>query len=146
MIFGSGVATGKFAMGSNEPLGEQQEPDTIDLDADAPKTLVCNNTPQGPSGEKGALGKRKRGLSEDDAEFYGGLVKSIEGLSSAIKQETPGIYKALMDIPDFTKADQMFCLNFLMLQKGVAEDFMEMSKQDKEYWMRNHLALHNFGG
>ena len=57
-----------------------------------------------------------------------------------------GIYKAVMDIPDFTKADQMFCLNFFMLHKGVAKGFMEMSEQDKEYWMRDHLALHNFGG
>ena len=73
-------------------------------------------------------------------------MKSVEGLSSAIKQGTPGIYKAVMDILDFTKADQMFCLNFFMLHKGVAKGFMEMSEQDKEYWMRDHLALHNFGG
>jgi len=51
-IFGSGVATGRFAMGSTEPLGEQQEPETIDLDADAPKTPAGISTPQGPSREE----------------------------------------------------------------------------------------------
>ena len=29
-IFGSGVATGRFAMGSSEPLGEPQDHETID--------------------------------------------------------------------------------------------------------------------
>ena len=51
-----------------------------------------------------------------------------------------------MDIPDFTKAAQMFCLNFLMLNKGVAEGFMETSAEDKEFWMKDHLALHHFAG
>ncbi|RLM97832.1 hypothetical protein C2845_PM06G31480 [Panicum miliaceum] len=51
-----------------------------------------------------------------------------------------------MDIPDFTKEVQMFCLNFLMLNKGVAEGFMEMSEEDKGFWMRDHLALQAFGG
>ena len=145
-IFGSGVATSRFAMGSTEPLGEQQEPDTIDLDAAAPKTPAGISTPQGPSGEKASLGKRKRGMCEEEAQLYGGLVKSVDGLSSAIKQGTTGIYKAMMDIPDFTKAAQMFCLNFLMLNKGVAEGFMEMSAEDKEFWMKDHLALHHFAG
>jgi hypothetical protein len=36
MIFGSGVATGKFAMSSNE-MGTQSEPGTIDLDQEAPQ-------------------------------------------------------------------------------------------------------------
>ena len=44
-IFGSGGATGWFAMGSTKPLGEQQGAETIDLDVDAPKTPVGNNTP-----------------------------------------------------------------------------------------------------
>ena len=133
-------------MGSTEPLGEQQEAEAIDLDVEPPKTPVANSTPQGPSGEKATLGKRKRGMSEEDAQLYGGLVKSVDELSSAIKPGTIGIYKAVMDIPDFTKAAQMFFLNFLIVNKGVAEGFMEMSAEDKEYWMKDHLALHHFGG
>ena len=127
-------------------LGEQQEAEAIDLDVEPPNTPVANSTPQGPSGEKATLGKRKRGMSEEDAQLYGGLVKSVDELSSAIKPGTIGIYKAVMDIPDFTKVAQMFCLNFLMVNKGVAEGFMEMSAEDKEYWMKDHLALHHFGG
>ena len=83
-------------------------------------------------------------MGEEEAQLYGGLVKSVDGLSSAIKQGTTGIYKAMMDIPDFTKAAQMLCLNFLMLNKGVDEGFMEVSEEDKDYWIRDHLALHLF--
>jgi len=32
------------------------------------------------------------------------------------------------------------------LNKEVAEGFMEMSAEDKEFWMKDHLALHHFGG
>ena len=106
-------------MGSTEPLGELQEAEAIDLDVEPPKTPVANSTPQGPSGEKATLGKRKRGMSEEDAQLYGGLVKSVDELSSAIKPGTIGIYKAVMDIPDFTKAAQMFCLNFLMVTREL---------------------------
>jgi hypothetical protein len=35
-VFGSGVATGRFAMGSNETLGQLAEAESIDLEADAP--------------------------------------------------------------------------------------------------------------
>jgi len=36
-IFGAGVATGRFAMGSGEALGIPAEQETIDMDNDAPE-------------------------------------------------------------------------------------------------------------
>jgi hypothetical protein len=35
-IFGCGVATGRFVMGSGEPLGQPSEQEAIDVDNDAP--------------------------------------------------------------------------------------------------------------
>jgi len=35
-MFGSGVATGRFAMGSNEALGQPAKAESIDLEVDAP--------------------------------------------------------------------------------------------------------------
>ena len=61
MIFGSGVATGKFAMGSNEPLGEQQEPDTIDLDADAQRLQYATTHLKGHLEGKEHLGRGREG-------------------------------------------------------------------------------------
>ena len=148
-IFGSGVATGRFAMGSSEPLGEPQDHETIDLDTKAPKTPTLSAVTSAADKGKGvasATGKRKRGFSEEEAEVYGGLTKSIDGLSNAIKVGTPGLYRVVMDVPEFTKDVQMFCLNYLMVNKGIAETFLEMDARDKDYWMRDHLLKNNFFG
>ena len=40
----------------------------------------------------------------------------------------------------------MFCLNYLMVNKGIAETFLEMDEEDKGYWMRDHLLKNNFFG
>ena len=52
----------------------------------------------------------------------------------------------VMDVPEFTKDVQMFCLNYLMVNKGIAETFLEMDAGDKDYWMRDHLLKNNFFG
>ena len=136
-------------MGSSEPLGEPQDQETIDLDTEAPKTpklsAVTSATEKG-KGVASATGKRKRGFSEEEAEVYGGLTKSVDGLSNAIKVGTPGLYRVVMDVPEFTKDVQMFCLNYLMVNKGIAETFLEMDAGDKDYWMRDHLLKNNFFG
>ena len=151
-IFGSGVATGRIAMGSSEPLGDPQDQETIDVDAEAPKHPVGTRKTttaeaQGKGqGEASCTGKRKRGLSEDETQLYGGLTKSVDGLSNAIRAGTPGLYRAVMDVPDFNKDAQMFCLNYLMINKGIVETFMEMDDEDKEFWMRDHMMKNNFFG
>ena len=60
-IFGSGVATGQFTMGSTEPLGEQQEAETIDLDVDAPKTVLVTTPHKAPLERKPSLERGKEG-------------------------------------------------------------------------------------
>ena len=143
-----------FAMGSSEPLGDPQVQETIDLDAEAPKTTVATqtaNTTDAKGKGKGKVegsgtGKRKRGLTEDEAELYGGLTKSVDGLSNAIRAGTLGLYRAVMDVPEFTKDAQMYCINYLMMHKGTAETFLEMDEEDKDYWMRDHLLKTNFFG
>ena len=67
-------------------------------------------------------------------------------MSNAIRAGTPGLYREVMDIPEFNKDAQMFCLNYLMVKKGIAETFLEMDEEDKGYWMRDHLLKNNFFG
>lgn len=60
-IFRCGVATGLFAMGSSEALGEpskHQEHETNDIIADAPPAHAFGGTEKG--GTATGLGKRKR--------------------------------------------------------------------------------------
>ena len=139
-------------MGSSEPLGDPQDQETIDVDVEAPKQPVgTGNTTTAEAKGKGKgegswTGKRKRGLSEDETQLYGGLTKSVDGLSNTIRACTPRLYKAVMDIQEFNKDAQMFCLNYLMLNKGINKTFLEMDEEDKEYWMRDHLLKNIFFG
>lgn len=134
-------------MGSNEPLGEPQEQEAIDLDADAPKSTLpspladneCKSDAQLLSGCK-----RKRGPNKEEGSLFGGLIKSVDGFANAVRGETFGIYRVVMDYPNFSKEDLMHCLSYLMKNKVIAEGFMEMDEVDKDFWLRDHLSNTNF--
>ena len=127
-------------MGSSEPLGEPLEHDTIDLDQEAPTPSNGTQVPVSTDPKKNhLLGKRKRGLTEDECSLFGGLTKAVEGFAEAIREGTPGIYKAVMGCKNFSNEALMHCLNFLMMNKGVAEGFLEMDEVDKECWLTAHL-------
>ncbi|XP_025800380.1 uncharacterized protein LOC112880107 [Panicum hallii] len=134
-------------MGSNKPLGEPQEQEAIDLDADAPKSTLpspladneCKSNAQLSSGCK-----RKRGLNKEEGSLFEGLIKSVDGFANAMREETFRIYRVVMDYPNFNKEDLMRCLSYLMKNKGIAEGFMEMDEVDKDFWLRDHLSNTNF--
>ncbi|WVZ75407.1 hypothetical protein U9M48_023460 [Paspalum notatum var. saurae] len=147
-IFASGVATGRFAMGSNEPLGQPTEHETIDVDEDTAVPVVKQQKGE-PSGKK--LGKRKRGFSEEDQSLMTGVTDAIWGFTAAVQESThseaaPGIYNDVMDCPNFTRTELMFCLDFLMQNKASALVFVGMTASDKELWLRTHLTANNFYG
>lgn len=76
MIFGNGFATGRYAMGSNEALGQPfVEPKTMDVEADAPATTTTTEATNDveSSRAKVGLGKRKRMVSKEDASLMHGM-------------------------------------------------------------------------
>ena len=74
------------------------------------------------------------------------IYKYWDQIKAAGKYVGDLLYKAIMDIQEFNKDAQMFCLNYLMLNKGIDKTFLEMDEEDKEYWMRDHLLKNNFFG
>ena len=66
--------------------------------------------------ETTSSGKMKRSLFEMKLNCN---QKSVDGMSSAIRVGTLRIYNAVIDVPDFSKEAQLFCLNYLMLNKGI---------------------------
>jgi hypothetical protein len=123
-IFGFGVATGRFAMGSNEALRQPSEQDTIDLDTDAPAASKEDGPSHKDKADDKKLCKRKRGgLTEEDVTLVIGMTDAIWGMSAAISEGNhsevaPRIYEAVMGCPDFARSDLMMCLNYLMDHKG----------------------------
>jgi hypothetical protein len=51
-----------------------------------------------------------------------------------------------MDCPNYTKAQQMFCLDHLMEHKRPALGFMEMDNEERDLWLACHLSKHNMFG
>ena len=76
-IFGSGVATGRFAMGSNEALGQPSEQDTIDRDTNAPVPSKDDGPAHKEKHADKKLGKRKWVLSEVDAALLTGMTDAV---------------------------------------------------------------------
>ena len=67
-IFGCGVATGRFAMGSTEALRQPAaNQDTIDVDSEAPTAAKEDGTTSKKKVDDKKSGKRKRMLSDEDS-------------------------------------------------------------------------------
>jgi len=145
-IFASGVAMGRFAMGSNEPLGEPPSQDAIDLDTEgdgpaAPSVATDNKNRADASGS----GKRKRAAFENKGGSMAALTEAVKGFASVVKdtihaEGAPGIVKAVMGCSNFTKAQLMFCLDHLMEHKWSALGFLDMDDEEKDLWLTNHLT------
>ncbi|KAL6893815.1 hypothetical protein ACP4OV_007913 [Aristida adscensionis] len=144
IIFGSGVATRRFAMGSNEPLGDasdQQAPIDLDADEKKPEDIAKGEGSDGKAkGEGASTGKRKR-VAEDDGGLFVGLTDAIWGFTAAVTQAThaeavPGVYAAAMEHGGFSREALMFALGHLTEHKAIGLVFVEMIHEDRDLWLR----------
>jgi len=98
-IFGSNQATGRYAMGSNEPLGTptdigQGDIDTVEDNTDLGSTEAefGKGTPSSMEGSKGsdAKGQEERGgkrrkLAPEEINLINGMIKAVESVGDALK-------------------------------------------------------------
>ncbi|KAK1646663.1 hypothetical protein QYE76_064468 [Lolium multiflorum] len=122
-IFSFGLATGKYAMGSSEPLGssaanptpedaETHESDTVNLDvekaADAPEKDV---------------------------------VQAIR--DNKPTDMHPDMYNAVMDMLGFAEDDLMAALSHLVDHKAQGSSFIGMIESHRVLWLRNYLGIYS---
>lgn len=149
-IFGCGVATGRFAMGSNEALKQPHKQEFLDLETEPTTPTLDEATPSqkdkkdGKKDQKKEDKKRKRIINEEDAAVMTGMTDAIWGLNAAVSEGNhsevaPGIYEAVMGCKNLSRPDLMICLNYLMKHKGASLVFLSMSDEDKELWCKTHL-------
>ncbi|WVZ57763.1 hypothetical protein U9M48_008108 [Paspalum notatum var. saurae] len=151
IIFGSGVATGRFALGSNEPLGNPSQAETIDLDmpeggtepTDTPSS--CEVSDGKKKGEGTSLGKRKRVFNDDDQVVMTSMTDAIWGFGAAEKEAAnseaaPGVYDTVMGCTQFSREAMMNALDHLTVNKATGLVFVQMTPEDKDLWMTTHLA------
>lgn len=158
IIFGSGVAMGRFAMGSNEPLGQPAfTHDTLhdeSIDSPLPKpadSTPCTKSTANPCAtEVVSLGKRKRvSMTDEEAALAASMTQAVADVAAAMRETThseaaPGIYRAVMSTPNFSKEALMFALAFLMDHKAQALVFVEMDEEDRDLWLRTYLGKHYY--
>ncbi|CAM0882512.1 unnamed protein product [Alopecurus aequalis] len=131
IIFSFGLATGKFAMGSGDPLSmplpedaeTQQESDIVILDGPPRKQGKGRAQGQG----HGQPGKRKRGaLGDDEIRAFSSMTGAVKEVAQAIRESKttkmhPDLYNAIMDTIGFTEEDLMVALGHLVYKaQGVS--------------------------
>jgi hypothetical protein len=160
IIFGSGVAIGKFAMGSNEPLGKPT--DIVDILDDGievtSKFVDCSNlTNKGKTVDKGTpgesndnkpnLGKKKRFMTDEDVVVFNGMKEVVSDVATAVHESihaeaAPGIYNVVINYPGFSREALMYALNHMMEHKATSLVFLDMTPDDCDLWLKTFLAKH----
>jgi hypothetical protein len=144
IIFGSGVATGKFAMGSNEPLGKPT--DIVDILDDGievtSKFVDCSNlTKKGKTVDKGTpgqsndnkpnLGKRKRFMTDEDVVVFNGMKEVVSDVAVVVRESihveaAPEIYNVVINCLGFSREAIMYAVNHMMEHKATSLVFLDM--------------------
>ncbi|KAM0879235.1 hypothetical protein ACQ4PT_034373 [Festuca glaucescens] len=151
-IFSFGLATGKYAMGSSEPLGsavatpspedvETQESDMVNLDGPPEKAADAP--------DKATAGKRKRGaFADDELVAFTNMTVAVKDVAHAIRDNKPtdmhpDLYNAVMDMLGFAEDDLTVALSHLVDHKAQGCSFVGMIEPHRVLWLRNYLAKYH---
>ncbi|XP_034594735.1 uncharacterized protein [Setaria viridis] len=147
VIFGNGLATGKYAMGSSEPLGSpsdfaDSENDHIKLD-----DMAGKGQPAGPLGSEGGNKRKRSMLSEGDILVMQGMTEAVNNVANAIIQTKvedvhPDLYDAIMFMPGFTDEELMSAYEHLLGNKAHGTTFVKMNDSHRVLWLKTYLAKH----
>jgi hypothetical protein len=146
-IFVGGIATGKKAMGSNEPLGIPSPPSEYRTNSQESETIIINGSDK-PSPAPG--GKRKRGgLAEDELQAFSSMTEAVKDVAQAIRDNKPtnvhpNLYKAVMDVFEYSPDALMAALNHLVNHKAQGITFVAMGDSHMFLRLRNYLSKHYF--
>jgi hypothetical protein len=159
-IFGTGLATGKFAMGSNEALGSPYDGATSSVKTepyDEDKTVKgmddvaklfgeSKDTREATCGSAGPGNKRKRSvLSEEDNLVLSNMTDAVKDVAAAIRETKvevihPDLYGAVMYMPGFTEEALICAFSHLVDNKAQGDAFVKMTDSHRVLWLRTWLT------
>ena len=152
VIFSFGLATGKFAMGSGDPLGVPLPEDAETLDSEP---VILDGPPE-KQGEGHGHGygdghdvKHKRGaLGDDEIQAFASMTEAVKDVASAIRETKqldmhPDLYSAVMNQIGFTDENLMVVLGHLVDHRAQGVNFVGMSGQHSTLWLRTFLARYH---
>ena len=152
--FANKLATGKFAMGSKEPLGKPTvlngegiaaaTPIVLDVDLVGIGAPTPASTPTTTPSPTATNYKRKRVMSEEDELQCRNMSDALRDVASAINNtchtEThPDLYKAVMDL-SFEMPQRLAVLDYLTEHKGKGLNFVKMEVAVRQASFKRILA------
>ena len=152
-IFGGSQATGRFAMGSSEPLGtdigqiDDNGGDVSDLSKTEVHSGKAVDVP--PESSKGAEGKerggKRRKISQEEVDLMNGMVVAVQSVGEALKapqhnEVHEDLYECVMGCPGYSQEALMFALVYLLKNKAEGLCFVQMSEAHRILWLRTHLS------
>ncbi|CAO2170864.1 unnamed protein product [Urochloa humidicola] len=161
IIFGNALATGKYAMGSNEALGSpslfydsdvKSEPydeekaakgmeEHAKMFAAVPKEMAT-----GPKEDR----KRKRSLlSEEDHAVFSCMTEAVKDVAAAIRETkvemlNPELYGVVMYTTGFNEEALIVAFSHLADNKAQGDAFVKMTEAHRVLWLRTWLDKHYY--
>ncbi|CAO2206314.1 unnamed protein product [Urochloa humidicola] len=152
VIFGNGLATGKFAMGSSEALGSPSDfaESPLKYEADGMKHdgEAAKNQDVGAASGSGVGNKRKRTmLSEEDVIVMAGMTDAVNNVAQVIRETKtedvhPKLYEVVMFMPGFTEEALMAAYSHLIDNKALGTSFVTWNDSHRVLWLRTFLSKH----
>ncbi|VAH14443.1 unnamed protein product [Triticum turgidum subsp. durum] len=140
-IFFFGLATGKHAMGSGEPLGSPMPdfpgtPDIEVLDGPDKPAVKPFDKPFDPNHDR----KRKRGgLMKEEINVFCSMTEEVKEVATTIREckpldVHPDMYGAVMTLGGFNKEALMAALSHLLDNKAQGVGFVAMANAHRGKW------------
>jgi hypothetical protein len=157
-IFGSGIATGKYAMASSQPLGSPSDFADTTVKAEMfgetpPKATKEVNKVHGESSQ--TIGKKRKRADLTDVQTIlltnmGQMTEAVNSVATAIRETKaeevhPDLYGAVMYMPGFTDEARLMAFSHLLDNKALGIAFVGMSEEHRILWLRTFLTKHYYG-
>ncbi|GJN13488.1 hypothetical protein PR202_gb00197 [Eleusine coracana subsp. coracana] len=151
VIFANGLATGKFAMGSSEPLGSPSDFAESSLKTEDVKVMNGEPSKQDVAGGSGSgVGsKRKRCINDEDLNVMSGMTAAVRDVVDAIRETKvepsyPNLYGAVMFMPGFIEEALIVAYSHLLDNRAHGNAFVSMTDSHRVLWLRTFLAKHYY--
>jgi hypothetical protein len=155
-IFGSALATGRYALGSGEALGQNQA-DSGPVKAEGspfietPGDKAPTATAEGSKATKPVVGgKRKRGtFTEEEIIMLNNMSDAVNNVANALRETGPAhvdanLYLVVMEMPDFSQEALIVSYTYLLDNKAQGRGFVNMTNSHRTLWLQTFLAKNYF--
>jgi hypothetical protein len=157
-IFGNGLTTSKFTMGSNEALGSPSDIADSDVntepfvekEAKGLEDVIKKEVKEMNDVSSGLNKKRKRcTLTEEDQMVFSGMIEAVRDVAAAIRETkvelvNPELYGAVMYMPGFSDEALIVAFSHMLDNKAQGDAFVKMTEAHRVLWLRTWLAKHYY--